>query len=146
MIWGGDDGLPLKRQDAAKAVGLADVTLRQALANPMVLQYYNRELDVLRTGERPRSIQRIAELRDKAESERVSLEAAKYLDGGDKRDAGAGVIVNVGVTPGYMVDVGGLADPKLLQMAGSRRSILETDTRATHGSTLDADQAELPDG
>lgn len=108
MIWGGDDGMPMKRQDAAKAAGLADVTLRQALSNPMVLKFYNAELEVLRTGERPRSIAKIAGLRDSAASERIQLDAAKYLDGGDGR---GGVTVNVGVNaniaPGYMVDVSG---------------------------------------
>ena len=133
MIWGGDDGLPLTRQEAAKKVGIADVTLRNALANPLVLKHYNREIEVLRTGERPKSIHRIAELRDKAESERVSLEAAKYLDSGDKQ---GGITVNVGVgvavqsAPGYLVDTSRY-DPaqvaRTLARAGSRTSIIEGD-------------------
>jgi hypothetical protein len=95
-----------------------------------VLKHYNREIEVLRTGERPKSIHRIAELRDKAESERVSLEAAKYLDSGDRQ---AGITVNVGVgvsvqsAPGYLVDTSGY-DPaavaRVLARSGSRTSIL----------------------
>lgn len=129
MIWGDDSGLPLKRQDAAKAAGLADVTLRQALANPMVMKHYREQLDVLRTGERPRSIAKIAALRDNAGSERVQLEAAKYLDTGDQA---RGVTVNVGVgvqvQPGYQVSIpSDMADAgrQMLKLSGSHANVLD---------------------
>lgn len=129
MIWGADDGLPMRRQDAAKAAGLADVTLRQALANPMVMKFYREQLDVLRTGERPRSIAKIAALRDTAGSERVQLEAAKYLDTGDQQ---RGVVVNVGVgvnvQPGYAVTIpSDMADAgrQMLKLAGSHANVMD---------------------
>lgn len=128
MIWGGQDGLPLRRSDAAKAAGIADVTLRTALAQPLVLKHYNSQLDVLRTGERPRSIAKIAELRDTAKSERTQLDAAKYLDGGDK---GSGITVNVGIQnlqPGYAIAVPqDYADGarQMLKLSGSHANVLD---------------------
>lgn len=128
MIWGGDDHIPLTRQQAATAAGIADVTLRQALGYPMVLKFYNEQIEVLRTGERPKSIHRIAELRDKAQSERVQLEASKYLDTGDRQSGGVQVNVGVNIAPGYQVDVSQhvQGSDQLLKLAGSTRNVLES--------------------
>lgn len=129
MIWGADDGQPLKRQDAAKAAGIADVTLRTALANPLVMRHYREQLEVLRNGERPRSIAKVAALRDGAKSERVQFEAARYLDTGDQQ---RGVTVNVGVglnvTPGYQIAMPSeLADAgrQMLKLSGSHANVLD---------------------
>jgi hypothetical protein len=126
MIWGdGDKGLPLKRADAAKAVGISDVTLRQALSNPLVVRYYRDQLEVLRTGERPRSIAKIAQLRDKAKSERTQFDAAKYLDGGD-RSTGVTVNVGVNVAPGYLVTIPETEGARqMLKLAGSHANVLD---------------------
>lgn len=127
MIFGSADSSPLTRPLAAQAVGLSDITLRAAFRNPVVVHHYNALLDVLRTSERPRSVQRIAVLRDEAESERVQLEAAKYLDGGDAR-TGSHVVVNVGVNvqPGYLTDVSEhmTTAPLILHQAGSKANVL----------------------
>lgn len=108
MIWGDDDGIPVVRKDAAKLAGLSDETLRKAFRNPVVVKHYRDELEVLRTSARPRALHKIEHLSQNAGSERIQLDAAKYLDGGDGR---GGVTVNVGVNaniaPGYMVDVSG---------------------------------------
>lgn len=116
------------RKEAAEAVGIKETSLYQALRNPQVLKHYNDCLDVLRTSERPKSVHKIASLRDKAESERVQLEAAKYLDGGDRRDGGVQVNVGISIQPGYVVDVsGGQSDEtgQLLKLAGSTRNVLD---------------------
>lgn len=127
MIFGALDTPPLPRPQAAKAVGLADVSLRTAFRNPLVIHHYNQQLDVLRTSERPRALHTIAELRDKAKSERVQLEAAKYLDGGHERQGGVTVNVGVNIEPGYQIAIAPEhADGarQLLQQAGSTRNLL----------------------
>jgi hypothetical protein len=120
----------LSRKDAAARVGIADYSLYMALRNPVVMKYWNEWRDVLRTSEGPRSIHKIAHLRDNAESERVQLDAAKHLDGGDK---GAGVTVNVGVNiaPGYMVDVmeHQAGARQILNQAKSQRNLLTDKAR-----------------
>jgi hypothetical protein len=56
MVWFGD-----KRADAATAAVLTDHGLRSALRKPHVLGHLRSELALLREGERPRSIHRLAE-------------------------------------------------------------------------------------
>jgi hypothetical protein len=67
---------------------------------------------MLRTSMRPRALNRIGELMDKADSDRVRLDAAKYIDGMDRgaHQVGAtqvNVQVNssVTVTPGYVIRI-----------------------------------------
>lgn len=101
------------RRQAAEAVGMSDESLRQMLLKPHVLAFLNQCMEVLRTSERPRSLLKVVELRDKAESERVQLDAAKYIDGMDRgvHQVGATVINNtqinntVNVTPGYVIKI-----------------------------------------
>lgn len=116
----------LSREEAAKAVGLADTSLRLAFRNPVVLKHYNELIEVLRSGERPKSIHKIADLRDGSKSDRIQLEAAKYLDGGDKR-GDVNVSVNVAnIVPGYIVDVSGFPpDPDGLKRSGSSADVLD---------------------
>ena len=52
-----------RRADAAKLAGMTDKSLRSALRKAHVMAYYNGELEVLRAGERPRNIHRLAEIR-----------------------------------------------------------------------------------
>lgn len=128
MIFGSTHEAPVTRQEAAKAVGISDETLRAALRNPVTMKYWNEQLDVLRTSARPRALHSIAHLSHSADAEGVKLKAAIYLDGGDK---GSGVTVNVGlgvnVAPGYMIDVSehAAASPQLLKQARSIRNALE---------------------
>lgn len=134
MIWGGDDRLPLRRQDAAKASGIADVTLRNSLAHPLTMKFYNEQMDVLRSGARPRGLHRIIDLVDNARTERVQFEAAKYLDGGDKAHGGVTVNVGVNIAPGYMVDATGFDAERrtqLLKLARSSRNILTDQANET---------------
>ena len=104
MVFGSADGPPLKRVDAAKAVQLSDTTLRIAFANPVVVQHYNAQLEVLRTSARPRAFHQIERLAESAKSEKVKFDAAKHIDTGGRSDS-AGIVVNVGVNvqPGYLI-------------------------------------------
>lgn len=135
MIWGGDDGIPMKRPEAAKAVGLSDITLRQALGNPLVFKFYNEQLEVLRSSKRPRALHTIADLSENAAGEAVKLRAAIYLDGGDKP---GGVNVNVqvnSIVPGYQVTIpqAYASDaPQLMKLAGSTRNVLEQSQSVPH--------------
>lgn len=95
----------LSRPDAAKQVGMTDRAARYALSDRNVMLAYQNCLQILRESEKPKSIHRLAALRDQNESKKVSLEASKFL----ATDEHAGQTINVGVSvrvqPGYIVDV-----------------------------------------
>jgi len=116
------------RPEAAEIVGLADTTLRLAFRNPVVVKHYREQMVVLRESERPRSVNKIVALRDKAESERVQLDAAKYLDGQDRAGpANVGVQV-VNIVPGYQIGISSdMADKarQILQQSGSVANVLD---------------------
>jgi len=117
MVFGVDEGpqagYPLTRAEAAQSVGMLDHSLRQALRKPHVRQYYNGLCQVLRTSERPKSLARIAELRDVADSDSVRFRSAVYLDKGADPDELPGrgnnqVNVQVNVqpqVPGYVIAI-----------------------------------------
>jgi hypothetical protein len=97
----------LDRRAAAHAVGLRDITLYKAFKHPHVLKYYRDQLDVLRNSELARNLHVGIALRNASESDKVKLEAAKWLHGESDRANGPGVQIGVAVNvqPGYMVDV-----------------------------------------
>ena len=109
---------------AAEMVGYSYRRARECLTNPAVMQYYKDQLVVLRESERARNLATGVELRDTSGSDKVRLEAAKYLDGNNDR---GGLTVNVGVQvgpPGYMVAAPPL-DGEMLRLAGSTRTALD---------------------
>lgn len=71
----------LRRDKAAAKAGIADHTLYQALRKPSVLAYLNSQQQVLRTSAAARSVARIDNLADEAESEHVKLNANTFLLG-----------------------------------------------------------------
>lgn len=101
----------MKRDEAAEAVGLAMISLRQALLKPHNLAYLNEQMEVLRTSGRPRALRKMIDLIDEAKTERIQFEAAKYIDGMDRPSHAVGATVNVqvnntvNVTPGYVLDL-----------------------------------------
>lgn len=120
----------MDRKRAAEAAGVTDETARLALRNPQVLAYLNEEMEVLRTGGRPRALRKMIELVDEAKTERIQFEAAKYLDGMDRPSHAVGatqvnVQVNntVNVTPGYVLDL----RPDGTQTSAPQIDHLETD-------------------
>ncbi len=118
MVWHGR-----KRTEAAADAKLTDDAFRKALRKPIVLRYYNEQLDVLRNSARPRALQRIADLADKSESEKVGLDAAKYLDSGGKSDqTNINLGVQVNVSPGYVIAVPS-ADKQARQIAQQAGSV-----------------------
>lgn len=101
----------MKRDEAAETVGLAIISLRQAMLKPHNLAYLNEQMEVLRTSARPRALRKMTDLLE-AKTERIQFEAAKYLDGMDRPSHAVGatqvnVQVNntVNVTPGYVLDL-----------------------------------------
>jgi hypothetical protein len=115
----------MDRRSAALSVGLHDKTLYKAFQVPDVLRYYNGQLDVLRNSEKARNLHRGIELREKAESEKVALDAAKWLHGESDRGVNINLGVGVQVQPGYMVDVSrySTAAKDLLAASGSSKSV-----------------------
>jgi hypothetical protein len=105
MVW---DGLP--RAKAAEKAGISEHGLYKALCKPPVKAFYLRELDVLRTSERARSVFRMAELRDQDDNKMVAFNAAKELAGPAEsaaesgvRQAMPGLVVQINVQSGASV-------------------------------------------
>lgn len=73
MVW---SGKPFDQ--AAAEVGLTTRAMRLALAKPHVMAFYRSEMQVLRSAEHPRSIHRLAQIRDKADN-MPAVVAAKHL-------------------------------------------------------------------
>lgn len=126
MVFGPDEAphFPLGRDQAAEAVGLARHSLYLALRHPHVRARLRELEEVLRTSERPRAFGRIVELAHGAESEKVSLDASKFIASDGRSDAGVTVNVGIQVQPGYLVrlpdgfatiEPGGSQPAKLLQ-------------------------------
>jgi len=75
LVWFGD-----RRADAAAAANLTDHGLRTALRKSHVLAYLRAELALLREGERPRNVHRLAELRDQDENRAAAVKAVQVLE------------------------------------------------------------------
>jgi hypothetical protein len=102
----------LKRPEAAEIAGLTDHAVRTALTKPHVLAYLNECQEMLRTSARPRALNRVIKLIDEADSDKVKLEASKYIDGMDRGAHQVGALqvnvqnnVSVTATPGYVIDL-----------------------------------------
>ena len=74
MVW-----LGMARKEAAHAAGLTEHALYSGLRRPHVKAFYLRELDVLRTSERAKSIHRLVDLRDAANN-MVAIQAIRTLE------------------------------------------------------------------
>jgi hypothetical protein len=75
LVWFGD-----RRADAAAAAGLSDHGLRAALRKGHVLAHLRAELALLREGERPRNVHRLAALRDQDENRGAAVKAIQVLE------------------------------------------------------------------
>lgn len=95
----------LTRQNAAEKIGLSDRGARYALSEPVVMAEYRKSLQVLRESEKPRSIHKLAELRDQNRSLKVSLEASRTLAADAPNGPTINVGLNVNVQPGYICDI-----------------------------------------
>lgn len=129
LVWLGMD-----RRDAAQYAGLTDHGLYTALRTPHIKAMLLREYEVLRTSERPRAFRQVVTLAHGATSEKVRLDASKYIDSGGKADHGVTVNVGVQVQPGYLVDASPYVQEahQILNLAGSTRNVL-TDQRNSAG-------------
>ena len=111
---------------AAQATGMSARGARMALRRPGVMRFYQSELKLLRESEKPRSIIKMAELRDQKKSLKVSFEAARELG---KEPTGALVdnrsmfVGQVNITPGYVIDISKHAASvqDVLRQAGSTK-------------------------
>ena len=75
MVWEGSC-----RPEAAKAAGLKDHSLREALRKPHVKAFYRAQLEVLRTSERARNIHALARIRDQDQNKMAAVAAVKALE------------------------------------------------------------------
>ena len=90
-----------------------------------VMGYYRQQFALLRESERPRSLHRMAELREDAKSEKVQLEAAKAL-AHEPVGSRPSFNINLGITPGYVCAIPAAhleRAREILQRAGSTKHI-----------------------
>jgi hypothetical protein len=92
MVW---DGKPYN--EAATESGLTVRAMRLALARPHVMAFYKAELQVLRTSQEPRSIIRLAEIRDAANN-MPAVQAAKHLLETEQTNSNSSNATSPGVT------------------------------------------------
>ena len=95
----------ISRQDAAVKVGMTDRAARYALSDRACMLAYQNCLRILRESEKPKSIHKLAALRDQDKSLKVSLEASKFLAVDEQSGPTIQVGVNVNVQPGYICDI-----------------------------------------
>ena len=92
MVW---HGKPF--DEAAAEVGLTTRAMRLALAKPHVMAFYRAEMQVLRSSHEPRSIIRLAEIRDAANN-MPAVQAAKHLLERDQPNTSSSNAASPGVT------------------------------------------------
>ena len=87
MVWSGKH-----RAEAARAVGMTDHSLREALRKPHVKQAYLAELEVLRLSARARAFHRLVELSEQDDNKGAAVAAVRtmVLEGEDAAHRGAG--------------------------------------------------------
>ena len=95
----------LSRQDAAKKVEMTDRAARYALSDRVVMAAYKNCLQILRESEKPKSIHRLAALRDQNKSLKVALDAAKTLGADETGGTSIQIGLAVNVQPGYICDI-----------------------------------------
>jgi len=101
MVWYGD-----KRAGAAAFADLTDHGLRSALRKPHVLGFLRSELALLREGERPRNVHRLAELREQDENRNAAVAAIKVLEELAEGPRGSSVSLNLHLpAAGYVIDI-----------------------------------------
>ena len=92
MVW---HGKPFDQ--AAAEAGLTTRAMRLALAKPHVMAFYRAEMQVLRSSHEPRSIIRLAEIRDAANN-MPAVQAAKHLLERDQPNTSSSNAASPGVT------------------------------------------------
>ena len=103
MIWKGS-----RRADAAKAAGMTDHSLREALRKPHVKAWYLQELRVLRESERPRTFHRLCDLRDQDANRNAAVAASRTLE--QISDAEVSRPMGTQTQPGLVIILGSAAN------------------------------------
>jgi hypothetical protein len=95
MVWSGKH-----RADAAKAAGMTDHSLREALRKPHVKAAYLAELEVLRLSARARAFHRLVELSEQDDNKGAAVAAVRtmVLEGQDEAQRGFGAVASPGLT------------------------------------------------
>jgi hypothetical protein len=119
MVWFGD-----KRLDAATAAALTDHGLRTALRKPHVLAYLRSELALLREGERPRNLHRLAALRDQDDNRGAAVAAIKVLEQlTDDPRAPVGITLNL--QAGFVIDLSEPGDVRPTRFVSGAPRVIE---------------------
>lgn len=95
----------LGRADAAKKAGLTEASFYQALRKPIVLAYWNAQLEVLRTGERARNLHRLTEIREQGDNLNAAVRAVQVLEQAAEGNRAGGTNININIAPGYVIDL-----------------------------------------
>ncbi len=106
MIWDGK-----KPADAAHTSGLADRSLRAALAKPHVRQYILAAARAIRNGEFIANLRTLIDVRDNSENDMARIAAVKELRAMDENEAKSGTSDgSMPVAPGLVIQVIGRAE------------------------------------
>jgi hypothetical protein len=112
------------REDAAKAAGMTDHSLRSALKKPHVKRYYLDELEVLRTGERVRNFYALREVRDQKANAMARVNAIAAME----REAEQGVSGGtVRAGPGITIVIEAAADRAPIRQVDGKPLDLQAD-------------------
>ena len=90
------------RAEACQIAGIAERSLYLALEKPEVAQYWNRTIEMLRTGERARNLQRLLELRDQDVNMNAAVKATVVLI---EHDPDSGAPLRPDMQPGIQIVV-----------------------------------------
>ena len=101
MIWGGDDGMPVEWEEAAKRAGLRTRTLRLAIQKPHVRVYLNKQRRAFLGAISAKNISRAAAIRDQDANRMAALGAIKFLEDGGDSSRSAGPVR----TPGICIQI-----------------------------------------
>lgn len=116
MIWGGEDGVALAWDEAARRVGLRVRNMRLALEKPHVRQYLNQQRQVFCSQASAANISRAVKIRDDNSNKMASVAAMKFIEEvASERPANAPGRVS---TPGIVIVVNTQRDARMIPDQG----------------------------
>lgn len=107
MVW---EGLP--RRAAIVKLGKSEAYSYKIMRSPSFLKHYRAELEVLRSNSHARLHHRLEEILEQDDNLNAAVNAAKVMSGLDGNNKQNQTVVNVNVTPGYVIDVSSALSPK----------------------------------
>jgi hypothetical protein len=99
--------------EAHRAIGISPSWTRTLLGSTPVINHLKAEMEIRRNGERPRNLQRLAEIRDQDENRTAAVTAIRTLElisDTERRSP-----ISLTITPGYVIRVREAAAPVTIE-------------------------------